>query len=89
MKKYLGIISFVLIISVIVFWGITLASIINLEVSTFRALMITGIILSLLFAILSEKGFWKRISIVLGILVGLFYFFGIEVMRILLQGNGF
>lgn len=73
----------------IVFLGMTLTSIINPEVSTFRALMITEIILSLFFAILSEKGLWKRISIVLGILIGLFYFFGIEVMRILFQGNGF
>lgn len=67
----------------------TLTSIINLEVSTFRALMLTGIILSLFFAILSEKGLCKRTTLVLGIFVGLFYFFGIEVMRILFQGNGF
>ncbi|MEJ9232472.1 hypothetical protein ACFWMS_28895 [Peribacillus butanolivorans] len=63
--------------------------IINPEVSTFRLLMITGITLSLIFAGFSEKGYWKRVSLGLSILVGLFYFIGIEVMRILFQGNGF
>jgi small basic protein len=75
----------VLIILAIVFLGDGF----NLEVSTFLALMITEIILSLFVAILSEKELWKIISIVLGILVGLFYSFGSEVMRILFQENGF
>ena len=51
--------------------------------------MIVGIILSLSFALLSENGVWKRVSLGLGVLVGLFYFMGIEVMRIIFQGNGF
>jgi hypothetical protein len=55
----------------------------------FRILMIIGIILSLFFALLSEKGIWKRVSLSPGVLVGLFYFNGIEIMRILFQGNGF
>jgi hypothetical protein len=89
MKKYLGVISFALIILVSGFFGMNVTSIISLDVSTFRILMIIGIILSLFFALLSEKGNWKRVSLGLGILVGLFYFIGIEVMRIVFQGNGF
>ncbi|MDO7486946.1 hypothetical protein Q5O89_16295 [Peribacillus frigoritolerans] len=47
------------------------------EVSTFRLLMITGIILSLIFAGFSEKGL-ERVSLGLSILVGLFYFIGMK-----------
>ncbi|MET3318907.1 UNVERIFIED_ORG: hypothetical protein ABIC97_002002 [Peribacillus simplex] len=89
MEKYFGVISFALIILVIGFFGMDVSLIINPEVSTFRLLMITGITLSLIFAGFSEKGYWKRVSLGLSILVGLFYFIGIEVMRIIFQGNGF
>ncbi|MFJ7686039.1 hypothetical protein [Peribacillus butanolivorans] len=89
MEKYFGVISFALIILVIGFFGMDVSLNINPEVSTFRLLMITGITLSLIFAGFSEKGYWKRVSLGLSILVGLFYFIGIEVMRILFQGNGF
>ncbi|MFJ7941783.1 hypothetical protein ACIQZD_24260 [Peribacillus sp. NPDC096447] len=85
MKKYFGVISFTLIMLVIGFFGMAVTFIINPEVSTFRLLMITGIILSFIFAGLSEKGYWKRVSLGLSILVGLFYFIGIEAMRFLFQ----
>lgn len=89
MKKHFGFISFALIVLVIVFFMVTVTSVIRLDVTMFRIFMILGVLFSLLFSLLSEKGNWKRVSLVLSILVGLFYFLGIEVMRLVFQGNGF
>ncbi|ECO1677989.1 hypothetical protein XO47_15290 [Listeria monocytogenes] len=89
MKKYLGVISFALIIFVICFCVAHITRVIDTEVITFRILMICGIIISFSFSCLSEKGFWRNSSLGLSIFVGLLYFIGIEFMRIVFQGNGF
>ncbi|MGG0792020.1 hypothetical protein ABE132_25705 [Peribacillus simplex] len=53
MKKYLGVILFALIILVICFFAGTITQVIDPGVTTFRVLMICGIIIS--FSFLSEK----------------------------------
>jgi hypothetical protein len=89
MKKYLGVISFALIILVICFFAGTITQVIDPGVTTFRVLMICGIILSFSFSFLSEKGLWRKLALGLSIFVGLVYFMAVELMRIIFQGNGF
>ncbi|WP_285767414.1 hypothetical protein [Peribacillus sp. SI8-4] len=89
MKKYLGGISFGLIILVTCFLVAHITRVIDTGVLTFRVLMIGGVVLSLAFSILSEKGLWRKLALGLSILVGLFYLTAFELMRIIFQGNGF
>ena len=89
MKKYLGIISFTLIILVICFFTANITRVIDPGVTTFRILMIFGIIISFSFSFLSEKGLWRKFGLGLSIFVGFVYFIAIELMRIVFQGNGF
>ncbi|MCP1094499.1 hypothetical protein M0L17_11885 [Bacillaceae bacterium OS4b] len=91
MKKYLGIISFTLIILVICFFAANITRVIDPGVTIFRILMIFGIIISFSFSFLSEKGLWRKFALGLSIFVGLglVYFIAVELMRIVFQGNGF
>ncbi|MFF2290044.1 hypothetical protein [Peribacillus butanolivorans] len=89
MKKYLGSISFALIILVICFFTANITQVIHPGVTTFRVIMIFGIIITFSFSILSEKGLWRKLALGLSIFVGLVYFLAIELMRIVFQGNGF
>ncbi|MFE0508038.1 hypothetical protein ACWF7H_28075 [Peribacillus butanolivorans] len=89
MKKYLGVISFVFIILVICFLAAHITRVIETGVTTFRVLMICGIIISCSFSFLSEKGLWRKLALGLSIFVGLFYFIAFELMRLVFQGNGF
>ncbi|MFE4144156.1 hypothetical protein ACFX4I_20340 [Peribacillus sp. YIM B13472] len=87
MKKYLGVISFALIILIICFFAGTIIQVIDPGVTTFRVVMICGIIIS--FSFLSEKGLLRKLALGLSIFVGLVYFMAVELMRIIFQGNGF
>ncbi|CAH0314821.1 hypothetical protein SRABI96_05165 [Peribacillus sp. Bi96] len=89
MKKYLGVISFALIILVICFFSGNITQVIDPGVTTFRVLMICGIIISFSFSFLSEKGLWRKLALGLSIFVGLVYVMAVELMRIIFQGNGF
>ncbi|MEW5550601.1 hypothetical protein ABGT22_11600 [Peribacillus frigoritolerans] len=89
MRKYLGIISYTSIILVICFFAANITRVIDPGVTTFRILMIFGIIISFSFSILSEKGLWRKFALGLSIFVGLVYFIAVELMRIVFQGNGF
>ncbi|MGG0789474.1 hypothetical protein ABE132_12225 [Peribacillus simplex] len=89
MKKYLGVISFAFIILVICFLAAHITRVIDPGVTTFRVLMICGIIISFSFSFLSEKGLWRKLALGLSIFVGLFYFIAFELMRLVFQGNGF
>lgn len=87
--KYFGILSFALTLFVVLFFWLNVTSIIILDASMIRIFMITGIVLSIVFSLLSEKGIWKNISLGMSIFIGLFYLIGIEVMRMLFQGFQF
>ncbi|CAH0271530.1 hypothetical protein P4646_24000 [Peribacillus simplex] len=67
----------------------TITQVIDPGVTTFRVLMICGIIISFSFSFLSEKGLWRKLALGLSIFVGLVYFMAVELMRIIFQGNGF
>ncbi|MGE1166200.1 hypothetical protein ABES08_11075 [Peribacillus simplex] len=89
MTKYLGVISFALIILVICFFTANITQVIDPGVTTFRVLMICGIIISFSFSFLSENGLWRKLALGLSIFAGFVYFIAIELMRIVFQGNGF
>ena len=89
MKKYLGVISFALIILVICFFTANITQVIDPGVTTFRVLMILGIIISFSFSLMSEKGICRKLALGLSIFVGFFFFIAVELMRIVFQGNGF
>ncbi|MBT2668050.1 hypothetical protein J7J00_21640 [Bacillus sp. ISL-4] len=89
MKKYLGVISFTLIILVICFFAANITRVIDPGVTTFRVLMICGIIISFFFSFLSEKGLWRKFALGFSIFVGLVYLIAVELMRIVFQDNGF
>ncbi|MDM5222519.1 hypothetical protein QUF86_17535 [Peribacillus sp. NJ11] len=89
MKKYLGVISFALIILIICFFAGNIIQVIDPGVTTFRVVMIYGIIISFSFSILSEKGLLRKLALGLSIFVGLVYFMAVELLRIIFQGNGF
>ncbi len=63
MKNYLGVISFTLIILVICFFAANITQVIDPGVTTFRVLMICGIIISFSFSFLSEKGVWRNFTL--------------------------
>ncbi|MFB6469041.1 hypothetical protein ACE38V_20010 [Cytobacillus sp. Hz8] len=89
MKNYFGAISLIIIILMVgLFFGY-ITSVTTIGVTTFRILMICGVILSLLFSYLCEKGTMRRISLGISICVGLLYLIGIELMRVVFQENGF
>ncbi|MDF9761425.1 hypothetical protein OKW24_003198 [Peribacillus simplex] len=67
MKKFLGVISFALIILVICFFTANITQVIDPGVTTFRVLMICGIIISFSFSFLSEKGLWRKLALGLSI----------------------
>jgi hypothetical protein len=87
-KKYFRVISLTLSVLVIIFFALNLTFVIRTDISTFRILMILGIVLSFFSALLSERGKWKKVSLFLSIMIGLFYFLVIELMRIVVQVNG-
>jgi hypothetical protein len=88
MRKYLGIFSYTFIILVICFFAANITRVIDSGVTTFRILMIFGIIISFSFSFFSEKGLWRKFALGLSIFVGLVYFIAVELMRMVFQGNG-
>lgn len=64
-------------------------SLFSINVTIFRLIMIGGIVLSVLFSLVSEKGTLRKLSLGFCIIVGVIYLIGIELMRIVFQGNGF
>lgn len=89
MKRYLGFISVLFILLVIGLFIGNIYSLFSIEVTTFRIIMIGGIALSVLSSLLSEKGTFRKLTLGFSIIIGVFYLIGIELMRVVFQGNGF
>ncbi|MFB6469051.1 hypothetical protein ACE38V_20065 [Cytobacillus sp. Hz8] len=89
MKNYFGAISLIIILLMVGFFFGYITSVTTIGVTTFRIVMICGVLLSVLFSYLCEKGTMRGISLGISICVVFFYLIGIELMRVVLQGNGF
>ncbi|MGJ7922888.1 hypothetical protein [Neobacillus sp. LXY-4] len=87
MKQRFGEISLVLCLFIITFFIANFY--IRLDVTLFRIIMIIGTLSSLILFILSPLGKWKTVSLAISIILTFFYFLGVELLRVLFQGNGF